>query len=109
MRAKISPLAGFPAAVRENRHGENHSGLHGQGGSYHRRGIGIGRATAMAFHEQGAKLVIGDVSDGARETADQIKAAGGDALFVKTNVSDAASVEALMTAAIDHHDRCRIQ
>lgn len=62
---------------------------------------GIGRATALAFAQQGAKLVIGDVSDGAKETAEQIKANGGEALFVHTNVADSASVQALMTTAVD--------
>lgn len=66
---------------------------------------GIGRATALAFAAQGAKLVIGDVGEGAAETAERIRAEGGDARFVRTDVAHAASVEALVAAAVDAHGR----
>ncbi len=62
---------------------------------------GIGRATALAFAAQGAKVAIGDISDAAQQTVEEIKAAGGEAIFVKTNVADAASVEALVQATVD--------
>jgi NAD(P)-dependent dehydrogenase (short-subunit alcohol dehydrogenase family) len=66
---------------------------------------GIGRATALAFAERGAKLVIGDVSKGAEETVAQIRAAGGVAEFVTTDVSDGASVAALVAAAVSAYGR----
>jgi NAD(P)-dependent dehydrogenase (short-subunit alcohol dehydrogenase family) len=64
---------------------------------------GIGRATADAFAERGAALVLGDVSEGARETAELIQKRGGQAVFVRTDVADAASVQALVATAVDRH------
>ena len=61
------------------------------GGSF-----GIGRATAIAFAEQGAKVVVADwVED--NETTDRIKAMGGEALFIKCDVSKAADVQNVIT------------
>ena len=66
---------------------------------------GIGRTTALAFAQQGARIAIGDVGDGAKETVELIRATGGEALFVHTDVSDAASVQALVTAAVESYGR----
>ena len=66
---------------------------------------GIGRATAHAFARRGAQLVIGDMSEGARETVEQINAAAGEAIFVSTNVADAASVQALVARAVDTYGK----
>jgi NAD(P)-dependent dehydrogenase (short-subunit alcohol dehydrogenase family) len=62
---------------------------------------GIGRATALAFARQGAKISIGDVSVGAGETCDRIRDERGEALFVKTDVTQAASVEALVRITVE--------
>jgi len=62
---------------------------------------GIGRATALAFARQGAKICIGDVSAGASETVELIKKEGSEALFVKTDVTQATSVEALVRATVE--------
>jgi NAD(P)-dependent dehydrogenase (short-subunit alcohol dehydrogenase family) len=62
---------------------------------------GIGRATALAFARQGAKICIGDVSAGAGETVEMIKKDGGEAHFVKTDVTQAASVEALVRSTME--------
>ncbi len=62
---------------------------------------GIGRATALAFARQGAKICIGDVSAGAGETVELIKKEGGEAMFVKTDVTQAASVDALVGATVE--------
>lgn len=62
---------------------------------------GIGRATALAFAQHGAKIVIGDLNEtAARETVELIKKEGAQALFVKTNVSQAADVAALVETAV---------
>ncbi len=62
---------------------------------------GIGRATAIAFASHGAKVVIGDVGEGATETVEQIRAQSGEAHFFHTDVSDAKSVEALVDRAVE--------
>ena len=50
--------------------------------------MGFGGAAARMFCQEGAKVVIGDINtDGGERTAAQIRAAGGDALFVKLDVT----------------------
>lgn len=63
---------------------------------------GIGRATALAFAAAGGHIVIGDVNaaDGVA-VVETIKAGGGDALFVPTDVSDSGAVQALVKAAVE--------
>jgi NAD(P)-dependent dehydrogenase (short-subunit alcohol dehydrogenase family) len=47
---------------------------------------GIGRATALIFAREGAKVVVADVNvEGSEETVRLIQAAGGEAVFVKTD------------------------
>jgi NAD(P)-dependent dehydrogenase (short-subunit alcohol dehydrogenase family) len=62
---------------------------------------GIGRATALAFARQGARVVIGDVDSRAEETVRLIEGGGGTALFARTDVTVATEVEALVRAAVD--------
>jgi NAD(P)-dependent dehydrogenase (short-subunit alcohol dehydrogenase family) len=67
---------------------------------------GIGRATALAFAREGAKVVVADVQvEGGQETERMIKEAGGEAIFVKTDVSDAAEVERLINKAVKTYGR----
>jgi NAD(P)-dependent dehydrogenase (short-subunit alcohol dehydrogenase family) len=61
---------------------------------------GIGRATALAFAEQGATVVIGDIDPRGADTVKTIEAQGGTALFVQTNVTRAADVEHLAATAV---------
>ncbi len=60
---------------------------------------GIGEATARLFAKAGAKVVIGDVQDGAIIA----KEIGGD--FVRTDVRQAGEVKALVEAAVTRHGR----
>lgn len=61
---------------------------------------GIGRAIADLFATHGARIVLGDLDlDEARQAADAITAAGGQALAVWCDVTDAGDVEALIGAA----------
>jgi NAD(P)-dependent dehydrogenase (short-subunit alcohol dehydrogenase family) len=54
---------------------------------------GIGRAVALGFASRGAKVAIGDISEeAARETLDLVRRAGGDVLFLWTNVAVEADV-----------------
>jgi NAD(P)-dependent dehydrogenase (short-subunit alcohol dehydrogenase family) len=64
-------------------------------------GSGLGRATALEMARRGAKLVVSDVDvDGGRETADAIEQAGGEAIFVRADVSNGADVEALIGTTV---------
>ncbi len=55
-------------------------------------GRGIGREYALRFSEEGAKVVIADISfENAQKTADEIAGKGGDALAVPTDVSSQSS------------------
>lgn len=68
-------------------------------------GSGIGRATALAFVREGAKVVVADVAMSGEETVRMIKAAGGDANFVKADVSKADEVEAMVAKSVDTFGR----
>jgi NAD(P)-dependent dehydrogenase (short-subunit alcohol dehydrogenase family) len=69
-------------------------------------GSGIGRATSLIFAREGAKVVVADVVvPGGEETVQMIKAAGGDAIFVKADMSKAAEVEAMVKKAVDTYGR----
>lgn len=64
-------------------------------------GGGIGRATALAFGRAGARLVLSDISAQAgEESVALIKQAGGEAIFVKADVSRDAEVEALVAKTV---------
>ncbi|MGG2014827.1 SDR family NAD(P)-dependent oxidoreductase [Bacillus sp. S10(2024)] len=66
---------------------------------------GIGRATAIAFAKRGANIVIGDIDERAEETVELAKKEGVQALFKKTNVVDAESVQALVDFTIEKFGR----
>lgn len=69
-------------------------------------GNGMGRSTAIAFAEAGAKVVATDVDvRGGTETLNLIKAAGGDARFMEVDVSKAAAVEAMVIGTVEHYGR----
>ncbi|HUD34732.1 MAG TPA: SDR family oxidoreductase [Variovorax sp.] len=67
---------------------------------------GIGRATALAFARRGHHIVLAARSqDTLQPIADECEAAGGRALVVPTDVTDAAAVRALANHAIAHFGR----
>jgi NAD(P)-dependent dehydrogenase (short-subunit alcohol dehydrogenase family) len=67
---------------------------------------GIGRACAIRLAREGARITIGDIRDeGAAETAEFVRAAGGEAVAVHCDISDEEQVEALATKAIDAYGR----
>jgi NAD(P)-dependent dehydrogenase (short-subunit alcohol dehydrogenase family) len=69
-------------------------------------GSGIGRACAMAFAGEGAKVVVADiaVADG-EETVGLIEATGGEAVSVACNVAKSVDVSALMTTTLKAYGR----
>ena len=69
-------------------------------------GSGIGRATALAFAAEGARVIIADIAEtGGRETARMIEAQGGQAAFLHADMRDAASVEAMVRLAAERWGR----
>jgi NAD(P)-dependent dehydrogenase (short-subunit alcohol dehydrogenase family) len=69
------------------------------GGSF-----GIGRATAIAFAKKGARVAISDwVEDD--ETLNEIKASGGEAFFIKCDVSKSDEVQAMVAKTISMFGR----
>ncbi len=63
---------------------------------------GIGRATAIAFAQKGARVVVSDVNAaGGKETVDLIEEGGGTAMFLRADVADAESVAALVSGTVD--------
>jgi len=70
---------------------------------------GIGRSTALAFAQEGARVVVSDITvDAGEETVQLIKDAGGEAHFVKANVANADDVANLVQTAVDHYGRLDI-
>lgn len=65
-------------------------------------GSGIGAATARRFHEEGAKVVLADIS-GAQDVL--AKELGEGALAVETDVSKGESVKAMVAAAVEEFGR----
>lgn len=77
---------------------------------------GIGRATALAYAAEGAKLVCADITEGTwRENApadesngpthQRVKDLGGQAIYVHCDVSQPSSVEAAVAAAVKEYGR----
>jgi NAD(P)-dependent dehydrogenase (short-subunit alcohol dehydrogenase family) len=65
-------------------------------------GRGIGKATAAAFAAEGAATVLAELDQGAAEAvAGQLQEAGGNAVPVVTDVTDTASVEAMVQRVLD--------
>lgn len=69
-------------------------------------GSGIGRASARALAREGAKVVVSDVVvEGGEETVRMIEESGGEATFVKADVSKASEVEALVNSAVEAYGK----
>ena len=62
---------------------------------------GIGRAICELFAEEGARVAIADIDvDGGQETLRRIQAAGGEATFLRTDVSVEPQVEELVNSTV---------
>jgi dihydroanticapsin dehydrogenase len=69
-------------------------------------GNGIGRATCLRFAEEGAAVVVAEIDEpSGQETAHVIRAAGGRALFVRTDVADEPSIAAMVAEAVRTYGR----
>lgn len=67
---------------------------------------GIGRATALAFAQEGATVVVSDVNvEGGEETVRLLQAAGGSGTFLRADVSKALEVESLINRIVETYGR----
>jgi NAD(P)-dependent dehydrogenase (short-subunit alcohol dehydrogenase family) len=83
--------------------------LHGKVGIVTGGTSGIGRDAAILFAKAGAKVVVaGRREVEGKETIDQVRAAGGDGLFVKADVSQAAEVQAMVRKTVEKFGRLDI-
>jgi len=69
-------------------------------------GTGIGQAAALAFARHGAQVVIAGrrVSEG-EETIRQVRASGGEAIFVQTDITEEVAVQALIDTTVQTYGR----
>lgn len=72
-------------------------------------GAGIGRATAVLFAKEGARVVLAEIdAETAAHTLASIEATGGEAMIVQTDVTDSASVEAAVKRTMQAYGRLDI-
>ncbi|HET7687952.1 MAG TPA: SDR family oxidoreductase, partial [Candidatus Macondimonas sp.] len=77
-----------------------------RGGLVTGAGGGIGRAAALVMAREGGRVMVADVDvEGGEETVALIRAQGGEAAFQRTDVSDAAAVDALVAATVERFGR----
>ena len=72
-------------------------------------GQGIGRAIALGFAREGARVVIADVNeDSASTVKNEIEAGGGRALVIRTDVSNEISVQVMAKKSLEEFGRVDI-
>jgi len=104
--ATIEHSTDDPPAVREMRKHSRESGLRGKVIVITGAGAGIGRATAMRFAEEGAKVAAWDVSaKAAAQLESAIKWAGGEGSFREVNVTDAVDLQSATEQVLDRWER----
>ncbi|MBB4094703.1 SDR family NAD(P)-dependent oxidoreductase [Brucella pecoris] len=69
---------------------------------------GIGEATVRAFIREGANVVIADYSEHGQQLANELAGGTERALFVKTDVTDAKAVQALIAKTVETYGRIDI-
>lgn len=72
-------------------------------------GTGIGRATAKLFAAEGARVVVAELNaDAGAQTAQLIAQSGGDAIFIKTDVTEPDSIQGTIDKAVQHYGALHI-
>lgn len=70
---------------------------------------GIGRATAKLFAQEGAKVIVcGTTESKGLSCVDEIKQAGGEAMFIKADMTDESSLQKLITGTLDAYGKIDI-
>lgn len=83
--------------------------LHGLVAAITGAGSGIGRAAALEFAAQGARICVADVdAEGGAETVRRIEASGGVAFFQSTDVSSGEQAAAMVQATVEHYGALHI-
>jgi NAD(P)-dependent dehydrogenase (short-subunit alcohol dehydrogenase family) len=69
-------------------------------------GSGIGRESALLFSKEGARVVVADVNDDAgRAVVEELRSAGGEAVYVHADVSKSVEAEAMIRTAEESFGR----
>jgi NAD(P)-dependent dehydrogenase (short-subunit alcohol dehydrogenase family) len=71
-------------------------------------GSGIGRATALLFAQEGAKVAINDKSNSGQDVANEIKSLGSQSIFIQGGVEDPISAERMVAETIKAFGRLDI-
>ncbi len=64
-------------------------------------GAGLGRAEALALADAGARVIVNDLPGAGEEAAEEIRGRGGEATVVAGDVSERATADAMVAAAVD--------
>jgi 3-oxoacyl-[acyl-carrier protein] reductase len=105
--AEITPMD--TTNVREKRRPAPESGLRGKVVVITGAGAGIGRATALRFAQEGARIAAWDVSaKAAAQLESAIKWAGGESHFQAVDVTAASAIESAAAVVVDKWDRIDI-
>jgi len=72
-------------------------------------GSGIGKAIALLYAKEGAKVVVSDINDAhGQSVTDEIQASGGEAIYVRANTAVPQEVEALVAKTVERYGRLDI-
>ena len=72
-------------------------------------GSGLGRASALLFAKEGARVVVAEIiSEDGEETVKRVRDAGGDAVFCQTDVTKAADCEKMVKVAVEKYGKLDI-
>jgi len=72
-------------------------------------GSGIGRASAVLFSQEGARICVADIDkEGGQQTVDLIKRKGSDAIFVHADITKASDAEKMVKITLDQYGKLDI-
>jgi len=72
-------------------------------------GSGIGRASAILFSQEGARICVADIDqEGGQQTVDLIKRKGSDAIFVDADITKASDAERMVKVTLDQYGKLDI-